>query len=330
MSEENPNKPLRSTLDIAMERADRIVRKISDENRQKEITEEMEKYFGNENSTSKNYDKDGNEYDNTPEDVFDMKKLEEDVNATEKDMLLAEQLLQKKEKEIKKQKSFFKRVLFKDYYDLGYAERECEDLKKDFEEKKKKHEQLAVEHQNRSDRLKPNIPEVENGDEYENFIEEKSGAIRDMIQERESIFENHPEFKNIKDIDKEIEKLQKESNPDQIVAGDEEGVEQSIQNKIKELNRLKELRQYFERSFVEIFGKFMDGISQGALDMNAKDYVAQHEEDKTVGIFNALKEKMSPEQIASLRLEPSADETTVDWGRRVTSIVMKNLNKNNS
>lgn len=88
----------------------------------------------------------------TPENEDkDIAELKERVQAAKREMDEAESRFLEKEAEIKKQKSFFKRVLFKDNIDLGEAERRYEELKEHLDKIKENHGKLLQELEEKAD-----------------------------------------------------------------------------------------------------------------------------------------------------------------------------------
>lgn len=171
--------------------------------------------------------------------------------------------------------------------------------------------------------------EVAGGNDYEKFLEESRGEIQKVITERQAIYDKYPRFISIKDFDGEMFKLQKEIDAGQWAAVDGADVGSSVQDNIKELNRLKELKEAYGKAYFNTFNAFVDAknIAPGSLNMNAKEYIAQHGQDKMVKIFNSLKATMTPEQVKELKLDPRGNETTIHWAKRIVDVSMKNLGK---
>ena len=100
--------------------------------------------------------------------------------------------------------------------------------------------------------------EVAGENDYEKFLEEGRGEIQKVITERQAIYEKYPRFAEIKDFDGEMLKLQKEIDAGQWAAVDGADVGSSVQDNIKELNRLKELKGAYEKAYFNTYNAFVD------------------------------------------------------------------------
>jgi hypothetical protein len=155
---------------------------------------------------------------------------------------------------------------------------------------------------------------VDDASVYEKFIDQTRDVVKDLASRSKDIYHDYPSLRDVADFDAEIAKMSSL------------GVLE--EDKMKALSALRELRDSFKNIYWKTGMSLFDsgvGVDQAILDMPAKEYIAEHKQDKLVKIFKALTSKMTPEQIKSVGLEPKGNEQVSVWIKRIINAILKKL-----
>jgi len=163
---------------------------------------------------------------------------------------------------------------------------------------------------------------------YDEFVKDWEDRIQGVISESQEIYDQYPEFKSLSSVDQingKIISLQDQINDMKVGATPEDRA--MIGEQMQKLSHLNELRANYEELYYKAFYSFTDygNIDRSLLETDAGEYVKNHGQDKMVKIFESLKSTLSPEKIKELKLEPQSGEKTIEWSRRVTTYIMKNM-----
>jgi len=193
----------------------------------------------------------------------------------------------------------------------------------------------------KSDIVSSETPAAEAPDttDYENFIAQEKIDVSDVLSKSSDIYGHYPDLMHA-NLDSEYSKLDKllafekighqgiGSTPMETTLEGQKHID-AIIDKMKAVTELKHLRESFAGSYKKAMATFLD-LKNGqddVLDMRARDYVDGHGQDKAVKIYKALRSTMNADQIRQFKLDPSSDDTTLSWSKRVVSFTLKNLAK---